>query len=155
IFLVSNLGGLLTPLGDPPLFLGFLNGVPFTWTLSLWPQWLVTNGLVLAIFFVWDSLAYRTEPVVPSPPSPPERQPLRLDGLVNLPLLAGILVAVLLQPWLPPFCSEALMLAMGLLSLWRTPARLRQANGFTWDPIAEVAILFAGIFVTMVPPLGL
>jgi Na+/H+ antiporter NhaD/arsenite permease-like protein len=155
IIIVSNLGGLLTPLGNPPLFLGFLNGVPLGWPLVLWPQWLVANGLVLAIFLVWDTLAYRKEPVAPSPLAPAERQRLRLEGLINLPLLAGILVAVLLQNSLPLFGSEAIMLAMALLSLWLTSAGLRKANAFTWEPIAEVAILFAGIFVTMVPALAL
>jgi Na+/H+ antiporter NhaD/arsenite permease-like protein len=155
IFLVGNLGGLLTALGDPPLFLGFLNGVPFLWTLSLWPEWLVANGLVLLIFLVWDTLAYRKEPVAPSLPPRPDRQPLRVEGWLNLLFLAGILAAGLFQTLLPPFCGAAILVAMILLSLWRTPAVLRKANGFTWGPIAEVAILFAGIFVTMVPALAL
>jgi Na+/H+ antiporter NhaD/arsenite permease-like protein len=155
IFTIGNLGGLLTPLGDPPLFLGFLKGVPFWWTLSLWPQWLVANGLVLVIFLVWDTLASRKEPAAPGPPAGPDRQPFRLEGWINLLLLAGILAPVLLQPWLPPFGGAAIMAAMGLLSWWLTPRRLRQANGFTWGPLVEVAILFAGIFVTMVPALAL
>jgi Na+/H+ antiporter NhaD/arsenite permease-like protein len=155
IFVVSNLGGLLTPLGDPPLFLGFLKGVPFWWTLALWPQWLVANGLVLLVFLVWDTIAYRKEPVAPSPPARSDRQPLRLEGWINLLFLAGILAPVLLRTWLPPFGGAAIMAAMGLLSLGLTPGRLRQANGFTWGPLVEVAILFAGIFVTMVPALAL
>jgi Na+/H+ antiporter NhaD/arsenite permease-like protein len=155
IFTVSNLGGLLTPLGDPPLFLGYLNGVPFSWTLSLWPEWLVANGLVLLIFLIWDTLAYRKEPIAPSLPARPDRQPLRLEGWINLLFLASILAAVLVQTWLPPFGGAAIMVAMGLLSLWLTPGLLRKANGFTWEPLSEVAILFAGIFVTMVPALAL
>jgi Na+/H+ antiporter NhaD/arsenite permease-like protein len=174
IFLVSNLGGLLTPLGDPPLFLGFLNGIDFFWTVRLWPQWLLANGLVLAVFLVWDTVAYLREPSQALAEDRAMIEPLRVEGLVNVLFLAGILVAVLLhaekvsgevtgwvrqfypacpdltlrQPW-----GQATVAAMGLLSLLCTRRRLRQANGFTWGPIAEVAILFAGIFVTMVPAL--
>ena len=176
IILVSNLGGLLTPLGDPPLFLGFLNGVDFFWTLSLWPQWLTANGAVLLIFLIWDTIAFRRET-----PEAIRREirhfvPLRLKGLINLVFLAGILAAALFQSekvaapcrdWIRGFlpgCPELLlqkpwgeivMLAMALLSLALTPSRLRHLNGFTWGPLLEVAILFAGIFVTMVPALHL
>jgi Na+/H+ antiporter NhaD/arsenite permease-like protein len=159
IFTVANLGGLLTPLGDPPLFLGFLNGVPFTWTLSLWPQWLVANGAVLAVFLVWDTLAYRRESAKALAHDRQEVTPLRVEGLINVPLLAGILGAVLLQGVLPGEWGEVaggvLMLALAGLSLALTPRGLRAANAFTWGPILEVAILFAGIFVTMVPALAL
>jgi Na+/H+ antiporter NhaD/arsenite permease-like protein len=159
IFTVSNLGGLLTPLGDPPLFLGFLNDVPFFWTLSLWQPWLVANGIVLAMFLVWDVLVFRREGVPEVDPDKSLAQPLRLRGLVNLPLLAGILAAVLLQghlshPW-GEMVAGALMLGLGGLSLWLTPVELRQANAFTWEPMTEVAILFAGIFITMVPALAI
>jgi Na+/H+ antiporter NhaD/arsenite permease-like protein len=169
IFTVSNLGGLLTPLGDPPLFLGFLNGVPFSWTLSLWPHWLVANGIVLAIFFVWDMLAYRREaPASRAKTSkvcntsevcgePERKEGLRLSGMINLGFLAGIMVAILIQEPLPSPWGEiiggAIMLAMGMLSLCLTPRALREANGFSWGPILEVAILFAGIFIAMVPAL--
>jgi Na+/H+ antiporter NhaD/arsenite permease-like protein len=157
IFAVSNLGGLLTPLGDPPLFLGFLNGVPFTWTLSLWPQWLLVNGAVLAIFFIWDTVAYGREAAQDLAQEKSTPQPLRLQGLFNVALLIGIMAAVLLQGWLASPWGEIggglLMLAMGVLSLVFTPRKLREANAFTWEPILEVAILFAGIFVTMVPAL--
>lgn len=170
IFLVSNLGGLLTPLGDPPLFLGFLRGVDFFWTLALWPQWLVANGTVLAIFLAWETFAYLREK---DRPTVTEAEPLRLDGLINLVFLAGILAAVLLQAdqvagplqaWLGQFFAcpalklvspwgEGMMLLMALLSLLVTNRRARQANSFTWGPIVEVAVLFAGIFVTMAPVL--
>ena len=158
IFTVGNLGGLLTPLGDPPLFMGFLNGVPFTWTLRLWPEWLVANGAVLSVFFAWDSLAARREKAGAwTPAGKPE--PVRLEGSVNLPLLAGILAAVVFEPtWPTPWDvigGEVVMLTMGLLSLWLTPKGLRAANDFTWAPLVEVAVLFAGIFVTMVPALDL
>src|SRR5207244_33550 len=81
IFIISNLGGLLTPMGDPPLFLGFLNGVPFAWTLALWPQWLLANGTVLAVFFAWDTLAYRREPAEALALDTALVEPLRVAGL--------------------------------------------------------------------------
>jgi Na+/H+ antiporter NhaD/arsenite permease-like protein len=155
IFVVGNLGGLLTPLGDPPLFLGFIDGVPFFWTLTLWPHWLLANLCVLAIFYAWDALACRRETPQPAAPSP--AAPFRIEGGFNVLFLAGILGAVLLQgelahPWrdvIPP----TLMFAMAVVSLWCTPRKVRQQNGFTWFPIVEVAVLFAGIFVAMVPAL--
>jgi Na+/H+ antiporter NhaD/arsenite permease-like protein len=161
IFLVSNLGGLLTPLGDPPLFMGYLHGVPFTWTLRLWPEYLLVNGTVLAVFLTWDTLAMRGEsPAAVQQAAKPE--PLRVEGKINLLFLAGIMGAVLVgEEWLPPvlrelwplFGGELAMLLMAYLSLRFTPGALRSANGFAWTPILEVAILFAGIFVTMVPAL--
>jgi Na+/H+ antiporter NhaD/arsenite permease-like protein len=173
IFLVSNLGGCLTPLGDPPLFMGYLNGVPFTWTLGLWPEYLVVNGLVLGVFVVLDARALRGEPASTQPVSwtgeegalPASKpEPVRLGGKLNLLFLAGIMGAVLIESdWLPTrldqlwelFGGELFMLAMAGLSLYFTPRALRDANGFTWTPITEVAILFAGIFITMVPALDL
>jgi Na+/H+ antiporter NhaD/arsenite permease-like protein len=159
IFTVSNLGGLLTPLGDPPLFLGFLHGVPFVWTLALWPHWLVANGIVLAVFLIWDMIAYRRESPEAIARDIREVEPLRLQGLINLLLLAGIIGAVVLQgalsaPW-GDLAGGIPMVVMAILSLVLTPGKLRQANAFTWEPIGEVAILFAGIFVTMVPALQL
>jgi Na+/H+ antiporter NhaD/arsenite permease-like protein len=152
IFLVGNLGGLLTPLGDPPLLLGFLNGVPFAWTLGLWPAWLFVNGIVLVVFWAWDTWAWRRETAaalnVP-------RSPWRLEGLVNIPLLAGVVMAVLLESVAPWPSGVAILLVVGLLSWWLTPAQLRRDNGFSWAPMAEVTILFAGIFVTMTPAIAL
>jgi Na+/H+ antiporter NhaD/arsenite permease-like protein len=159
IFTVSNLGGLLTPLGDPPLFLGFLNGVPFAWTLTLWREWLAVNGLVLAVFFVWDTLAYRREDSAARVLTAGTRKPVRLRGHLNLLFLAGIMGVVLLQGVLPSPWGDLggglLMVFLAGLSFLLTPGDLRAANGFTWHPILEVAILFAGIFVTMVPALEL
>ncbi len=159
IFTVSNLGGLLTPLGDPPLFLGFLHGVPFFWTLSLWLEWLIANGIVLLIFLVWDGLAYRKETAQAILSDIREIEPLRVKGLQNLPLLACIMAGVLLQGIIPGVRGEmlgaALMAVAALVSWLATPIELRKLNGFTWGPILEVAILFAGIFVTMVPALQL
>ena len=159
IFTVSNLGGLLTPLGDPPLFLGFLHKVPFLWTFSLWPQWLVVNGLVLTVFFIWDTLAYRREAPRALQEDARRIRPLQVRGLVNVLFLAGIIGGVLIQGVVPGLLGEwggaAFMLAMALASLKWTPWHLRAANGFSWGPILEVAILFAAIFVTMVPALAL
>jgi Na+/H+ antiporter NhaD/arsenite permease-like protein len=158
IFIVGNLGGLLTPLGDPPLFLGFLDGVPFFWTLSLWPHWLVANGLVLAIFVCWDALAWRRESAEVRA-GLRDGEPVRILGLVNILFLAGIVGAVLLQGALPgaggAIAAGIIMALAALLSLGLTPRGLRAANDFTWGPMLEVAILFAGIFVTMVPALEL
>jgi Na+/H+ antiporter NhaD/arsenite permease-like protein len=159
IFIVSNLGGLLTPLGDPPLFLGYLKGIPFSWTFILVYEWATTLGIVLAIFFIWDSIAYVSEPKQSTHPTQPQTQePLRLQGIANLPLLAGVIVGVLVQGMVPGnplvhWGGVAIMFVMGLLSLAVTSKSLREANGFTWGPIAEVAILFLGIFICMVPTL--
>ena len=161
IFLVSNIGGCLTPLGDPPLYMGYLHGVPFAWTLGLWPMYLVVLGLVLGTFVLWDAVAMRREP--PRPLEPAKRHDsIGLEGKINLLFLAGIMAAVLIEAsWLPEtlhtvwkmFGAEMMMLVIAALSLYLTPRRLREANGFTWAPISEVAILFIGIFITMVPAL--
>ncbi|HEV8062995.1 MAG TPA: sodium:proton antiporter [Gemmataceae bacterium] len=158
IFVVSNTGGLLTPLGDPPLFLGFLDGVPFFWTFSLYPEWLFVNGFILAIFFIWDTIAFRKEPLGISAAEEGQKlERLRLRGAINLFFLAAIIAAVLLQGVMTgPFreiVPTGLMLAMGAMSLTFTPDGLRALNSFTWEPILEVAVLFAGIFVTMIPAL--
>lgn len=155
IFVVSNTGGLLTPLGDPPLFLGFLNGVDFFWTLRLWPQWLFVNTLVIAVFVAWDVRAGRRDraDAVPDPPAAPPDPPKVVGLALNGPLLAGVVLAVLGTKVLPQPAGEAIMVGLTLVSLWRTPAAVRQVNRFSWGPIGEVAIVFAGIFVTMVPAL--
>ena len=163
IFVVSNTGGLLTPLGDPPLFLGYLQGVPFAWTLRLWPQWLFVNGVLLAVFYAWSRRADRREPPAAlieheAGPEPdlPAHAPVRVEGLLlNGPLLLGVVAAVLFGKALPFPVGELLMLGLTGLSLWKTPNPWREANGFSWGPMAEVAVLFAGIFVTMVPALAL
>jgi Na+/H+ antiporter NhaD/arsenite permease-like protein len=164
IFVVSNCGGLLSPLGDPPLFLGFLAGVPFTWTLRLLPVWLLVNGLLLVIFNIWDQVVFDREEAE-RPGSQLEEvmrhEPLRIEGVRNLLFLAAIVAVVAAaghgvgaagRPW--PFgVQEASMLAIAAVSYGVTPARLRRANGFAFGPIIEVAVLFAGIFVTMAPAL--
>jgi Na+/H+ antiporter NhaD/arsenite permease-like protein len=163
IFVVSNLGGALTPLGDPPLFLGYLRGVDFTFPLTLWPHWLLVNGSVIALFFGWDLTCSRREPN--ALPAPTEDRLLAVRGMVNIALMAGVIAAVLLRspelggflhtlpdPW-PEVIPSLAMLALTVLSLVLTPRGLRADNGFTWAPLVEVAVLFFGIFVTMVPAL--
>jgi Na+/H+ antiporter NhaD/arsenite permease-like protein len=164
IFVVSNCGGLLTPLGDPPLFLGFLKGVPFEWTLRLWPMWLLVNGALLLIFSIWDQIVFdREERERPGAQLEEvmEHEPLRLAGRRNLLFLLAIVATIYAAgrglgsgggPW-PPGLQEGLMLGIGVLAFLVTPADLRRANAFAFAPIVEVAVLFAGIFVTMAPAL--
>jgi Na+/H+ antiporter NhaD/arsenite permease-like protein len=150
IFLVSNIGGCLTPLGDPPLFLGYLEGVPFLWTLRIAPIWLATGGALLVIYFVWDTIMFTREPIFALERDKLLVRPMRILGTQNFALLAGIIlsVAFLSAPW-----REAAMILIAALSLWVTPQELRQANHFTYHPILEVTALFLGIFLTMTPTL--
>jgi Na+/H+ antiporter NhaD/arsenite permease-like protein len=152
IFLVSNVGGLLTPLGDPPLFLGYLKGVPFTWTFRLWVPWLVAVVALLLVYFIWDSVVHAREPLMALRRDRVRQQPLRLSGAANGLWLLGVVgaVALLHAPW-----REGVIVGLAALSLWRTPRAIRRANGFTSYPIAEVAVLFFGIFLTMMPALEL
>ncbi len=160
IFTVSNMGGLLTPLGDPPLFLGFLKGVPFFWTTTaLWKQWIVGVGIVLAVFFVWDRARFAKE----DGPPPEETKAgatgerFGIEGWVNVALLGCIMGAVLGKgsfKW--PFgIQEAIMAAVAVASMALTKKELRKKNRFTFGPINEVAILFSGIFTVMVPVLAI
>jgi Na+/H+ antiporter NhaD/arsenite permease-like protein len=152
IFLVSNIGGVLTPLGDPPLFLGYLRGVPYTWTFRLWLPWLATVATLLLVYFVWDSIHHAREPLRALQRDRAEVEPLQVRGALNVVPLLGVVasVAFLAAPW-----RELAMIGLGALSLWRTPAQIRLANRFTLYPIREVAVLFLGIFVTMMPALDL
>jgi Na+/H+ antiporter NhaD/arsenite permease-like protein len=159
IFVVSNCGGLLTPLGDPPLFLGFLKGVPFLWTLErLWPHWLVVNAILLLIFNFYDQLVFdREERERPGSQLEQvmEHEPLRIDGLLNAVFLAGIVVAIYCSGqyrW-PYGVQEGIMLALTALAYGTTSTGNRAANRFTFGPIIEVAVLFIGIFITMAPAL--
>jgi Na+/H+ antiporter NhaD/arsenite permease-like protein len=152
IFLVSNIGGCLTPLGDPPLFLGYLQGVPFAWTLRLAPAWLFTTALVLLIYWVWDTRAHAREKRADLRADRLTVRPLRVAGKENLALLAGIVLAAafLEAPW-----RELAMIALAAGSLLRSDPELRRANQFSFHPILEVAAVFAGIFLTMLPALDL
>ena len=152
IFLVSNVGGMLTPLGDPPLFLGYLQGVPFAWTFRLWPQWLFMTVVLLALYVVWDTRQYVHESLAALQRDRAEIQPLRLRGGLNAVWLGLVVLAVafLHAPW-----RELAIVALAAVSLWRTPASIRHANGVTASPMIEVAVLFFGIFLTMIPALEL
>ncbi|MCI0474877.1 MAG: sodium:proton antiporter [Anaerolineales bacterium] len=153
IFVVSNIGGCLTPLADPPLFLGYLRGVPFTWTFQLLPMWLVTLALVLSVFFIWDTLSYRRETVRDLARDEREVVPLRVRGILNALFLLGVIAAVFFQ--IPSPYRELTMIAMAILSLKFTAREIRAENKFTFAPINEVAILFIAIFITMAPLLVL
>ena len=165
IFLVCNIGGSLTPLGDPPLFLGFLRGVPFFWTMNLLVPMLFAGSILMAIFFVLDTWHYRREEG--SPPPAEGGKMIEVRGLHNLLFLGGIIGGVLMSGMLhlsevtvlgvhiakQNLLRDGILITMGLLSLWTTSNQLRKDNEFTWFPIQEVAYLFAGIFTTMVPVL--
>jgi Na+/H+ antiporter NhaD/arsenite permease-like protein len=149
IFLVSNIGGCLTPLGDPPLFMGLIKGVPFFWTLRLLPLWAVMVGGVLLMFYIYDSFQYRKEESRDLIRDRRRVVPMRLTGTINLLWLVGVVAAIFL-PF--PF-REGALIFMAMLSILTTKRACRIDNKFTYNPILEVAILFAGIFVTMIPAL--
>jgi len=152
IFIVSNAGGCLTPVGDPPLFLGYLKGIPFWWVaLHCWPMWLVAMGYLLTVFYLLDSANYRRAPIEirAAVAEPPDEW--RFEGLRNLVFLLVILGAVFINH--PLFVREALMVAAALGSYFTTDKAVHEANAFNFHPIQEVAILFAGIFATMMPAL--
>ncbi len=171
IILVANIGGALTPLGDPPLFVGFLRGVDFFWTARhLAFETAIAAGLMLALFFAVDSwFAWRERrEEQPRDPTPP--RPFRVSGLINIVFIAGIVGAILLSAtWNPgvtfsvygtevalqDLMRDLLLVGFALLSLWLTPAEHRAENGFTWEPIKEVAKVFAAIFVTIIPVIAM
>ncbi|MBC7608155.1 MAG: sodium:proton antiporter [Polaromonas sp.] len=170
IFLVSNAGGSLTPLGDPPLFLGFLQGVDFFWTVGhLLPETLFLVGSLLLVFYLLDTWYYRKEGVLPVDPTP-DTQRLGFDGAVNFWLLAVVVALVLLSGFwktsaafdiwgtkvgLPGVVRDAGLLAVTFVSLWLTSARVHADNQFSWGPMQEVAKLFAGIFLTIIPVIAM
>ncbi|MFN0135729.1 MAG: sodium:proton antiporter [Phycisphaerae bacterium] len=163
IFIVSNCGGLLLPTGDPPLFLGSLRGVPFFWTLKLWPEWLMMNAALLAIYYIWDCVEYRRETKSDLIHDRLEIQPIHISGTLNLLWMALVVgAAATLDPnkafpgtsWhAPTFLREGVYLVLVGLSLACTSKMLRTANGFNYGAILEVACLFIGIFITMQIPL--
>lgn len=165
IFAVCNCGGLLLPIGDPPLFLGYLKGVPFEWTLQLWPEFLLVNGVLLVTYYIWDTRAYAKEGLIETDDEAP-RAPLSLTGKLNLILLAGVIFCVAtLDPSktypgtdipVPRFMREGLMLGLAAISYFVplfTPKGLRERNSFDFFAINEVGALFIGIFITMQVPL--
>ena len=151
IFVVSNVGGCLTPIGDPPLFLGYLRGVPFWWTLEkCWPAWLVAVLGLIGTFYAFDARNFLRAPK-PVRDKETAHETWKVDGLHNLAFLGLILGAVFLRN--PPGLSEALMVAAAVGSYFTTPKPVHEANDFTFAPVKEVAWLFVGIFATMVPAL--
>lgn len=169
IFVVANCGGLLTPLGDPPLFLGLLRGVPFLWTLRLVPEWLFVNGMLLLTYYALDSAAFRHEEIPDLVRDAAEIRPLAIHGKGSVALLGVIVAAVALVPsvdlhaihegrapaaaWIP--FREIVLLTAAFLSFRLGDRKTRfEDNRFEWGPIQEVAALFIGIFLTMVPALA-
>jgi len=171
IFIVSNAGGSLTPLGDPPLFLGFLKGVDFFWTMRhIFPETLFLVGMLLILFYALDSWYYhRREEVKPRDPTPDTRG-IGFDGARNFWLLAVIVGLVLLSgAWtspvsfdvagtevgLPGLVRDVGLILVTLVSLKITPSQVHADNQFSWGPMAEVAKLFAGIFLTIIPVIAM
>jgi len=165
IFVVCNCGGCLLPLGDPPLFLGYLRGVSFLWTLSLWPAWLLVNGVLIAIYYIYDRFwHYPHETPRDILRDEKSQRRLRISGFwPNAFLLGGVVVSVALldpgqplpattwHPWV--FLREAVQLGLVGLSLLLGREAVRRANNFNYSAIIEVAALFLGIFIAMQPPL--
>ncbi|WP_449375839.1 sodium:proton antiporter [Bosea thiooxidans] len=171
IFLVSNIGGSLTPLGDPPLFLGFLRGVDFFWTTThLLPETGFAVVVLLALFYALDSWLFRKEEGYPKLKDPTPDRAIKLWGKVNILLLAGVIAAILMSAnWKPgivfdlhgvhlelqDLARDVILLVLAGLSLKLTPRPVRAGNEFSWGPIKEVAKLFAGIFICIIPVLAM
>ncbi len=167
IALVANCGGLLTPLGDPPLFLLYLRGAEFTWFLKLFPEWLFVGIVLLTIYYLLDRFYYmKKEEWTAISADMKEKMPITLSGNINFVFLVGVVlsVAFINQQYIPgmadhhaplyiKFLREIILSVLILLSLLFTPGGLREQNRFTWTPILEVAALFLGIFATMTPAL--
>ena len=171
IFLVANIGGSLTPLGDPPLFLGFLKGVGFFWpAIHLLAPMLLVTVILLAVFYALDWYLFHIDENYPPKPDPTPDSRLRIVGWVNVALLGGIVVAVLMSGiWKPGISFEInhitielqnvlrdiLLLGIAGVSWMVTKSEVRDGNGFTWGPIVEVAKLFADIFITIIPAIAI
>lgn len=171
IFLVANIGGSLTPLGDPPLFLGFLKGVSFFWpTVHLLGPMLLVTAILLAVFYVLDWYLFHVDEHYPPKPDPTPDSRLRIVGWANVGLLGVILVAVLASGiWKPGvaftvngidveaqnLARDLVLLGVAFVSCQITPREVREGNGFSWGPILEVAKLFAGIFITIIPAIAI
>lgn len=170
IFLVSNIGGCLTPIGDPPLLMGFTRGVPFTWSLRLAKVLILNVVLLLVLFYIIDSIAYKKDIRAGLKPNTEgKKEPIRLEGAHNIIFLLMIVAAVIISGIIPakyavPIYGEVtlklsaiveviIILAAAFLSFKTTNKRVRNNNHFTWDAIQEVAVLFIGIFITMIPAL--
>ncbi|MBO5404947.1 MAG: sodium:proton antiporter [Paludibacteraceae bacterium] len=168
IALCANCGGLLTPLGDPPLFMLFLRGAEFTWFMSMWPQWLFTGGMLMLIYFALDTYYYKKEHWVALSADAREQVPMRLGGSINFLYLVGVVLSVAFinsgsipamgeenAPLWLKYLREIVLLSLTFLSLYTTKKKVRfELNKFSWGPIVEVAVLFLGIFTTMTPALA-
>lgn len=168
IALCANCGGLLTPLGDPPLFMLFLRGAEFTWFMSMWAPWLFTGALLMGIYFVWDTICYKKEHAQALQADHEQQVPLVFKGKHNFFYLVGIVLAVafinsgtipeMANPHAPMwlrYLREIVLLSLTLGSLYTTKRNVRYGmNKFSWAPIMEVAVLFLGIFTTMTPALA-
>ena len=163
IFIVANCGGLLTPIGDPPLLLGFLKGVPFEWTLRLWPQWLTATAALLVVFNLWDQWALDREERERRGSQLEQvmvHEPLRVRGAVSVAALALVLLTIVSagqaaaggRPWAIGI-QEAIIALLAVTAYHSTPDQARERNAFTFGPLIEVALLFAAIFATMAPVL--
>ncbi len=149
-FLVANIGGLLTPLGDPPLFLGFLNGVPFTWTFSLWREWAFMVAIVIIVYLVLDTIFYRQDLAhKPEGNGDTSGEAFKIEGALNFLWLGGVLCTTAFIQKSPGL--ELGYILMSVIAWFTTKAEIREKNQFTFHPINEVAILFAGIFACMIP----
>ncbi|MBL0266558.1 MAG: sodium:proton antiporter [Leptospiraceae bacterium] len=163
IFMVSNIGGSLTPLGDPPLFLGYLQGVPFTWTFGLFPEMIFSIVILSIVYIIWDNIQYKKETKIDIKKDAAAAEPISITGQVNFLWLLGIVlsVAFLNENYIPAikqhpyiaFIREAVMIGLVFASLYTSDPKLREHNKFTLGPIQEVAYLFIGIFITMIPAL--
>jgi len=151
VFLIANIGGALTPLGDPPLYMGYLRGVPFLWTLRLWQMWLPASGLVLLVYYLIDRHYWAKESIESKRWDEKYQLPLSLHGKINFLWLIAIILIIFFGIKSP--YRELAMIALCLISWLTTPKGVREAHKFTFNPIIEVAVLFFGIFVTMVPAL--
>ena len=167
IALVANTGGLLTPLGDPPLFLLYLRGAEFTWFLSLFPIWAFVGISLLVIYFLLDTYYYtKREELEHLMHDAREQEPIRIDGNINFLWLACVVASVMFinsgyipamgeehAPIYIKLLREIVLVAIIFLSLYTTKKQVREANHYSWAPIIEVAVLFVGIFATMTPAL--
>lgn len=168
IFLVANIGGSLTPLGDPPLFLGFIKGVSFFWTMQhIWKETALMVAILIPAYFILETIIYKREG---SPTLPGKKEKLGLEGKINFLFLLGVIGAVLMSgSWQPGIkleiyhtgielqniCRDLILLAMAGLSWLATQKSIRVANGFDWEPIKEVAKVFLGIFLSMIPAIAI
>ncbi len=160
---VANTGGLLTPLGDPPLFMMYLRGADFFWFLQLFPEWLFANLVILAVYFIVDTIMWKKESEEAKAFDKTNIEPITISGKINFIYLIGIVLAVaFINPSTFSFVQSAhpssyirdgFMVLMAILSLATTKQVVRAKNQFNWEPIGEVAFLFIGIFITMVPAL--